>query len=123
MLGYIPMGCGVVFGAPCAETEVGLDDPCVSLPAQAVPWFLSMERSAGILGLAEPSLSFLRSLSLWSDVFRGIQGGEDESPSPAAVQGMVPTTLTSGWLHSVICKFMQSGAHWDLVVKLLRLSE
>lgn len=32
---------------------------------------------------------------------------------------MVPTTLTFGWLHSVIYKFMQSGARWDLVVKLL----
>lgn len=29
-------------GVPCAQTEVGLDDPCVSLPTQAVPWFLSM---------------------------------------------------------------------------------
>lgn len=26
---------------------------------------------------------------------------------------MVPTTLSSGWLHSIICKFMQSGARWD----------
>lgn len=67
------------------------------------------------------------SLSLWNDEFKGIQGtgqqkeldGEDESPSPAAVHGLVPITLTSGWLHSVICKFMQSGARWDLVVKLL----
>lgn len=74
-----------------------------------------------------PSLSFLMSLSLWNDEFRGIQStgqqkeldGEDESPSAAAVHGMVPTTLTSGWLHSVICKFMQSRARWDLVVKLL----
>lgn len=79
------------------------------------------DSAPGMCRNSEPSLIFLMSWSLWDDGFKGIQG----RINPiflllcSANHKLVLTTLTSAGFHSLIFKFMQSGARWDSVVKLL----